>query len=234
MILLLLCLSTVTAFTPKIPQNSIKRSDSGSDISTRKWTAFKASSLEVGLDNLFSEPNNSTSSATSTMAPPPLNTGNHDDDDDDSLPEDMLILPRHSSGDVNEILIETENLIKNMHKHSKHVDATTTRGPKARQQSYSQVHDDGDSDEYSSASDYDAIFANTYVDLGKVDTVGFDYDYTLVTYTEELLELIYDMALKRLVNDRNYPLEMLDAGLVFDPFFSIRGAKLWRTCLVFL
>jgi hypothetical protein len=53
--------------------------------------------------------------------------------------------------------------------------------------------------------------------------VGFDYDYTLVTYTEELLELIYDTALKRLVHDRHYPLEMLEAGLKFDPRFSIRG-----------
>ena len=43
---------------------------------------------------------------------------------------------------------------------------------------------------------HERVFANSYVDLGKVDTVGFDYDYTLVTYTEELLELIYDMALK--------------------------------------
>ncbi|KAL3807888.1 LOW QUALITY PROTEIN: hypothetical protein ACHAXA_009652 [Cyclostephanos tholiformis] len=69
----------------------------------------------------------------------------------------------------------------------------------------------------------DAIYANTYVDLGKVDAVGFDYDYTLVTYTNELLELIYDKALRRLVNDRNYPFDMLDAGLSFDPYFSIRG-----------
>jgi len=52
---------------------------------------------------------------------------------------------------------------------------------------------------------------------------GFDYDYTIVTYTDELLELLYDMALKRLVSDRQYPTEMLDAGLQFDPFFSIRG-----------
>ena len=31
------------------------------------------------------------------------------------------------------------------------------------------------------------------------------------------------MALKRLVNDRHYPQEMLDEGLQFDPFFSVRG-----------
>jgi len=68
-----------------------------------------------------------------------------------------------------------------------------------------------------------SVYANSYVDLGKVDTVGFDFDYTLVTYTTELLSLIYDMSLKRLVEEKEYPREMLSAGLKFDPFFSIRG-----------
>jgi len=54
-------------------------------------------------------------------------------------------------------------------------------------------------------------------------SIGFDFDYTLVTYTDELLELIYEKALARLVNDRQYPNEMLEAGLSYDPFFSIRG-----------
>ena len=45
----------------------------------------------------------------------------------------------------------------------------------------------------------EAVYANSYVDMGAVDTVGFDYDYTLVTYTETLLELIYDMAYCRFV-----------------------------------
>jgi hypothetical protein len=49
-----------------------------------------------------------------------------------------------------------------------------------------------------------------------------------------LLNLIYDMALKRLVLDRQYPLEMLDAGLKFDPFFSIRGKKLSMLYLITL
>ena len=157
---------------------------------TAKTVGLKASSLDVGITNLSG---NSTELSG-------LN--------DDSLPESMLVLPRHSSEEVNKILKETEHLIRNMHRHSKKIEPKKKlKGPKARE--------DG--------GPHDAIFANTYVDLGKVDTVGFDYDYTLVTYTDELLELIYDMALKRLVHDRNYPLEMLDAGLAFDPFFSIRG-----------
>jgi HAD superfamily 5'-nucleotidase-like hydrolase len=44
-----------------------------------------------------------------------------------------------------------------------------------------------------------------------------------VTYTDELLELIYEKALKRLVSDRNYPSEMLEVDLKYDPSFSIRG-----------
>jgi HAD superfamily 5'-nucleotidase-like hydrolase len=44
-----------------------------------------------------------------------------------------------------------------------------------------------------------------------------------VTYTDELLELIYEKALQRLVVGRQYPAEMLDSNLKYDPFFSIRG-----------
>lgn len=74
----------------------------------------------------------------------------------------------------------------------------------------------------------ESVYANSYVDMGAVDTVGFDYDYTLVTYTETLLELIYDMALRRLVEEKEYPREMLEVGLKFDPSFSIRGLAVDR------
>ncbi len=72
---------------------------------------------------------------------------------------------------------------------------------------------------------HERVFANTYVNMAEIDIVGFDYDYTLVTYRTELLDLIYDMALKRLVLDRQYPLDLLDAGFKFDPRFSIRGTQ---------
>jgi hypothetical protein len=107
---------------------------------------------------------------------------------------------------VNQILVETEELLQKMHKHSKDVDAKMVKRSMTP-----------------TSANYDSIYSNTYVDLGKVDTVGFDYDYTLVHYTDELLELLYDMALTRLVNDRYYPADMLTAGLKYDPFFSIRG-----------
>mmetsp|Transcript_18091 Transcript_18091/g.41677 ORF Transcript_18091/g.41677 Transcript_18091/m.41677 type:complete len:648 (+) Transcript_18091:132-2075(+) len=122
------------------------------------------------------------------------------------LPREMLEFPRHSLEIVNDVLVRTEALLQNLHRDSKKVDPTTTK------RSMSPM-----------VNSHDSIFANTYVDLGNVDTVGFDYDYTLVHYTEELLTLLYSMALHRLVNDRHYPMEMLASGLVYDNYFSIRG-----------
>lgn len=123
-----------------------------------------------------------------------------------TLPESMFEFQTHSNEAVGRILTDTEDLIRRMHKHSKAVDRKKlSRSTKIL------------------GSEDETIHANTYCDFRKIQYVGFDYDYTLVTYTEELLELIYDMALKRLVNDRHYPMEMLDAGLAFDPYFSIRG-----------
>lgn len=119
----------------------------------------------------------------------------------------LLALPRHSHYQVNEILVKAETTLKALHKHAHIVESTRLIT----------MQDDN------TGPCHERVFANSYVDLGKVDTVGFDYDYTLVTYTEELLELIYDMALKRLVQDRQYPLEMLQSGLKFNPRFPIRG-----------
>mmetsp|Transcript_7910 Transcript_7910/g.19089 ORF Transcript_7910/g.19089 Transcript_7910/m.19089 type:complete len:414 (-) Transcript_7910:679-1920(-) len=139
------------------------------------------------------------SNDTSSMFTPKEGMENH-------LPDCMFEFPTHPNEAVSRTLKETEDLIRRMHKHSKNVDRRNlSRSTKM------------------TGSEDEIIHANTYCDFGKIQYVGFDYDYTLVTYTEELLELIYDMALKRLVNDRHYPLEMLDAGLAFDPYFSIRG-----------
>jgi hypothetical protein len=121
------------------------------------------------------------------------------------LPPAYVTLPRHSHAGVNDILKSTEDVVRQLHVHSKKVQQTTIQAAKEKGRAH------------------EKIYANNYVDLAKVDTVGFDFDYTLVSYTDELLETIYDMALNRLVTSRQYPLEMLDSGLVFDPFFSIRG-----------
>ena len=160
---------------------------------TQHSSKLFASDLEIDISN---EDEVFEDSASTT--PPEL---------DQKLPSAMLEFPRHSHPSVNQILLETEALIQNLHQDSKVVDPTTT---KRSMSPMANAH-------------ADSIFANTYVDLGNVDTVGFDYDYTLVHYTEELLTLLYSMALNRLVNDRHYPVEMLQAGLVYDNYFSIRG-----------
>ena len=121
------------------------------------------------------------------------------------LAEAYLTLPRHSHAGVNRILLKTEKVMRQLHLHSRQIQQTSIDAAKEE------------------GRKHEKVYANNYVDLGKVDTIGFDFDYTLVTYTEELLELIYDMALKRLVTSRQYPIEMLDSGLSFDRFFSIRG-----------
>jgi hypothetical protein len=71
------------------------------------------------------------------------------------LSQDLLNFPRHSHEGVNDILTETERLIRQMHTHSINVDARQIASGRRK-----------------SSSLGDMIFANTYVDLGKVDTVG--------------------------------------------------------------
>jgi HAD superfamily 5'-nucleotidase-like hydrolase len=72
----------------------------------------------------------------------------------------------------------------------------------------------------------DRVHANSYVDLGLVTTVGFDYDYTIVQYNDELLSLIYNIAKEKLVRSNDYPEQILD--LSYDPSFSIRGLAVDR------
>ena len=159
----------------------------------------------------FASQQQSTTSETSTTT-----ATSHDEatkkklehfEEHSALEDDMLTLPRHSNEGVNEILENAEEVIWALHEHSKSMAGYEDEEKLAKWQ---RKHDE-------------KIYANTYVDMAKVGVVGFDYDYTLVTYTESLLHLIYDKALQRLVNDRQYPAEMLEAGLKFDPFFSIRG-----------
>jgi hypothetical protein len=128
----------------------------------------------------------------------------------------MTILPRHpSNNEANAILTRAELALQSMQAqiiHDAQVTEATVPNP---------LHSGFDVELVD--IEQEAVYANSYVDMGAVDTVGFDYDYTLVTYTNTLLELIYDMALRRLVEEKEYPREMLEVGLKFDPSFSIRG-----------
>jgi phosphoglycolate phosphatase-like HAD superfamily hydrolase len=139
-------------------------------------------------------------------------TDRHEGDDEDDEETEQLsrhfymTLPRHSHPQVRELLERTEATLRALHRHSKKVQVDHLRAAKE------------------AGLKHEVIYANTYVDLGKINVIGFDFDYTLVTYTEQLLELIYDMALRRLVEGRQYPGEMLRSNkLKFDPLFSIRG-----------
>ena len=136
----------------------------------------------------------------------------YDSESDTCLPAALLRLPSHSNDSVNNILKRTEAILQSLHR-------TTEEMGKDQQLESEQTASDG----YEYGPSVESVFANNYVDLGKIDVVGFDYDYTLVTYTDDLLELIYEKALQRLVKDRQYPSEMLFAGMQYDPFFSIRG-----------
>ncbi|CAB9506637.1 nucleotidase domain-containing protein 3 [Seminavis robusta] len=127
--------------------------------------------------------------------------------EEEAKKEKMLSLPKHSHDGVNEILIKTEEVLRALQDHADSVEELESSNANPR----------------ALPPQDERIYANAYVDMSKVDVVGFDYDYTLVTYTDELLELIYEMALSKLVHDFQYPSEMLDVGLKFDPLFSIRG-----------
>ena len=181
------------------PATSTRRNNNDS-VTIKDKSKLFASDLEIDISNeedMFEDSAASSMNGESEASSPKW---------DHDLPKEMLDFPRHSLPKVNDVLIETEALLQNLHQDSKMVDPTTTK------RSISPM-----------SNAHDSIFANTYVDLGNVDTVGFDYDYTLVHYTEELLTLLYSMALNRLVNDRHYPTEMLTSDLVYDNYFSIRG-----------
>lgn len=129
-----------------------------------------------------------------------------DSESDDKLSDIFTTLSRHESNEsVNEILNNVEGQIRKMYQDT--VDIRDEKIP---------------------IPDAEKVYSNSYVDMGKVDTVGFDYDYTLVTYKKELLKLIYNMALKRLVEDFQYPEEMLEGNMKFDPKFSVRGLAVDR------
>lgn len=48
--------------------------------------------------------------------------------------------------------------------------------------------------------DPEAIFANNELSLQEIEVYGFDYDYTLATYTPKLHELIFTLGKEALVD----------------------------------
>ena len=203
-------------------------------------TSFSASrSSFFTRSSLFAISSGESSSSSSALS----NTNNNDYGS-------MTTLPRHPTNhDANEILSRAETALQIMHEEviasyasssssmvsiisddeiddGDEIDMLSQFDANANVGEEKEEDDDDDCNLKNLLTNNESVYANSYVDLGKVDTVGFDFDYTLVTYTTELLSLIYDMSLKRLVQEKEYPREMLSAGLKFDPFFSIRGERI--------
>lgn len=67
-----------------------------------------------------------------------------------------------------------------------------------------------------------AIYVNRTLNMKKIKAVGFDMDYTLVRYnTNEFEKMSFDTTLKKLVENKNYPREILN--LKFDYNHVIQG-----------
>lgn len=69
--------------------------------------------------------------------------------------------------------------------------------------------------------DEQAIFANNELGMRHIEVYGFDYDYTLASYSNTLHYLIYDLAVKELISTYGYPRGI--EGMKYDPDFAIRG-----------
>lgn len=68
--------------------------------------------------------------------------------------------------------------------------------------------------------------------MAYVKAWGFDYDFTLAQYNDNLSVLVYDNVKRYLGHSRGYPKEILD--LQFDPNFGIRGLFFDRITGLFL
>lgn len=66
------------------------------------------------------------------------------------------------------------------------------------------------------------VFVNRTLNLNSIRLIGFDMDYTLVTYNVPHFEQkAYDIAIEKLIKNKGYPDEI--RSLKFDPEFIIRG-----------
>jgi len=76
------------------------------------------------------------------------------------------------------------------------------------------------------------VFANKEVNMNKIDTYGFDYDYTLAQYSRVLAPHLYHMILTNLVKLKHYPKLILNCK--FNPKFAVRGIHYdFNACLFF-
>ncbi|KAA0063113.1 5'-nucleotidase domain-containing protein [Cucumis melo var. makuwa] len=70
-------------------------------------------------------------------------------------------------------------------------------------------------------SNPEGIYVNKNLSLDNIQVYGFDYDYTLVYYSANLKNLIYDLAKEHLVIELRYPKSCMK--FKYDHTFQIRG-----------
>ncbi|KAL5004234.1 hypothetical protein ScPMuIL_017690 [Solemya velum] len=66
-----------------------------------------------------------------------------------------------------------------------------------------------------------AVFANNETCLADISVYGFDYDYTLASYSPDLHFLLYHLGQQALVDRFKYPVNILE--LEYNPEFALRG-----------
>jgi HAD superfamily 5'-nucleotidase-like hydrolase len=66
----------------------------------------------------------------------------------------------------------------------------------------------------------DNVFCSAPVDFRRKRVIGFDLDYSLLSYKDEVLSLIYKTALQTLIQERGYPIY---SGMEFSRSFAVRG-----------
>ena len=66
------------------------------------------------------------------------------------------------------------------------------------------------------------IYVNRNLDMGEIEAVGFDMDYTLVQYKQRALdELTIEKTIEKLITSFNYPEEIKNVTIDYD--FIVRG-----------
>ncbi|KAL4220609.1 5'-nucleotidase domain-containing protein 3 [Mactra antiquata] len=65
------------------------------------------------------------------------------------------------------------------------------------------------------------VFANNEICLSDIKVYGFDYDYTLASYTDDLYNVLYDLGKEALIKYYKYPEGIRDQH--FNPEFCLRG-----------
>lgn len=65
------------------------------------------------------------------------------------------------------------------------------------------------------------VFANNEISLSEINVYGFDYDYTLATYTDDLHHVLYDLGKESLIKNHKYPEGI--RGQSYNPEYVLRG-----------